>query len=299
VSGSDPEKAVRVGGESPKPGRYLATIQSAEPQDAGGDPDRPMLAVQFEIDEAEKKANEKYAGSPAWYNLMLPGHPSYEKGSFLEQKLDQFLLAAGVITPKKRKGTFDPDDLAEIQMVIVMRPRKDDPNRTEVGAVLAYDEDTWGQEESDDEDEEADEDEIEESEDDEEEEEGDEDEEEEEEPEEDEEDEEEEEEEDSEYEDMTLKQLRTELEARELSTSGAKKTLIARLEEDDAGEGAEEDDEEEEEEEEEPAPKPRKRAAAKKPAAKRATRKSPAKRSTAKRGSKTGRGKGRSDFPFK
>ena len=201
VSGSDAEKAAEVTSfESPKPGQYVATVTSLEKKGSGGDPDKPMLEVVFEITDAEKKANKQYVGNSMWYYPLLPGHPSYE--GFPEQKTDQFMQAIGVATKRKRKGVLDPEKVEGTEVVLVVRAGKnrEDEYRGEISNVLPYDEDTWGNEEDEEEDEEAEVEDDEEVEEEEEEEDDEEEEEEEEEAEEEEEEEEDEEEEDEEEE---------------------------------------------------------------------------------------------------
>ena len=156
VSGSDAEKAAEVTSfESPKPGQYVATVTSLEKKGSGGDPDKPMLEVVFEITDAEKKANKQYVGNSMWYYPLLPGHPSYE--GFPEQKTDQFMQAIGVATKRKRKGVLDPEKVEGTEVVLVVRAGKnrEDEYRGEISNVLPYDEDTWGNEEDEEEDEEA------------------------------------------------------------------------------------------------------------------------------------------------
>lgn len=300
LSEQDPDASVQVQTrESPKPGMYVATINEIKARDAQGDPDKPMLEVILEISDADKKANKKYAGARLWWYVMLPDHPSFADTAW---KLDQLLQATGVATGRKRKGVFDPDSLVGQEVMVNVRGGKnqDGEYKGDVGAVLAYDEDSWGAEGSvDDEDESFDEEELEDTE---------------------EEDLEEESEGGMDYSTLSIKELRDEMESRDLDHDGLRKSdMVAVLEEDDElneDEGAEPDEEEEEDEEpdepdeeeeedDEPAPKARRKPAAKratrkpaarktaarKPAAKRTGRKSAAKSTAGRRGK-------RSDFPF-
>lgn len=254
------------------------------------DPERPQLEMVYEMKQAEKEKNKKFEGSRVWSYVMLPGHPSYDRTVW---KLDQLLLALGVSTNKKRKGTFDPDDMVGEEVVVNVRP---DTNlngeyRGQIGSVMAYDEETFGQESDEDDDEELDEEDLEETEEDDEEEDDEEEDDEDEDEVDDDEEEVEEDDETEDYSDWSIADLRAELKERELSSRGPKPTLIERLEEDDASD-EEEEDEEDEEEEEEPTPRKRK-SAAKKPAAKAksAAKRSPSKRAGGRRG-KSG------DYPF-
>lgn len=292
LSDVDPDESTAVRSfDSPQPGMYVATILeiTKKPSKSGGG---PILEVKFEITDADKSKNKQFAGSHLWWYAMLPGHDSWDDTAW---KLDQFLQALGVATKRKRKGSFDPDKHVGEELLINVRPGKNQNGeyRGEVGAVLQYDEDEWASgDDEDDDDVEYDEDDVEADED--EEGDGDEDEDEDE-------DEEEEDEEAGEYDDMALTALRKEARSRGLKPAGLDKgDIIEMLEADDEDEGSEEEGEEEdeEEEEEEPAPKPRRKTAAKKTAAKKPTarKKSTAKKSTAKGGTRA-RSK-KSGFPF-
>lgn len=319
VTGSDPDEAEQIQGdfESPRPGQYVAKILEMKKKGSGGDPKKPMLEVVFEMINADKKSNLSSVKSKArmWYYLMLPGHPSFEPGAFVVQKLDQFLLAIGVAGKKsKRKGTFDPDEHTDKEVGLVVRAgtNQEGEYRGEVASVFVYDPETFGQDVEDDDDDVSgleDEDiEVEDDED------GDvepyeewaladlraeleareldtkgkraamverleeDDASTEEEPEEESEEEEEDDEEEGEYDSMSIKELRAELEARDLDVKGTKPTLISRLEDNDENGGEDEAEEEEEEEETKPA-----RRGARKP--------------TARRKPTTRKGK-KDDFPF-
>lgn len=254
VRDSDPEIAEQITGtfESPKPGVYAGKLLELNEKGSGGDPDKPMLEAVFELTRAEKKENERFVRqrSRLWYYLLLPGHPSFE--GFVVQKLDQFLLAAGVNSKKKRTGVFDTDDLIDTEFGIVIRAGKDrdDNYRGEVGSVFAYDPETFGQSGDDDEEDDfidleveaTDDDEDEEVEEEEAEEEGDEDEDEDGAGDEDEGEDEEGEEEVPPYDEWTTAELREELEARELNPKGNKAQLVERLEADDAAGGEDEEE---------------------------------------------------------
>src|SRR4051794_15593206 len=154
VSASDPSKAVSAQRQSPKPGLYVAEITEANLKDGRGDtgepdPERPQLEMVYEMKKADKSKNEKYVGSRVWSYVMLPGHPSYDRTVW---KLDQLLLATGLATTKKRKGSFDPDEMVGEEVVVNIRPDKNlnDEYRGQIGAVMAYDEETFGQEADDD-----------------------------------------------------------------------------------------------------------------------------------------------------
>jgi hypothetical protein len=236
VTDSDPEEAVKVRSfDSPKPGMYKMVVTECESTGSGGDPDKPMLKVVLEIEEADKKSNAQFEGGTMWYYPLLPGHPSYD--GFPMQKTDQFLLAAGIATKRRRKGQFDTDDIVGVEVVAQVRAGKSQDGteyRGEIANVLAFDEDEWEARKddsstSDDDDEAYDEPDM---------------------P--DDEDEEEEVEEDDEevtdYTTWSVSELKAELEERELDIPKGKAKMVAALEDDDEGDEAEEEDEEVEEE---------------------------------------------------
>lgn len=208
VTSSDPDKAGGANFEDPKPGVYRAKVKEvnqtyAKNRDTGKpDKDRPMLEVVFAFEEA------KYGN--IWDYITFTEASAW--------KMDQFLQAFGVASSKKRKGTFDTDDI--VGSSCKLRVKADSYNgeyRARVGAVipLLEDDDLVDDDEEYDEPEEDDYDEDEE-----------------EELEEDD-DEEDEEEEESGYDDMSIKALKAELQARELKTTGKREALIERLVEDD------------------------------------------------------------------
>lgn len=246
VTDSDPDEAVKVRSfESPKPGMYLMAVTECEVSGSGGDPDKPMLRVVLEIEDADKKSNQQFVGNSMWYYPLLPGHPSYD--GFPMQKTDQFLLAVGVASKRKRKGQFDTDDIVGVEIVGQVRAGKnqDGEYRGEIANVLAYDEDEWAARKdsdtsSDDDDEEYDEPAMPDDEDDEE-------------PEADEA--EEQDDEVTDYSSWSVADLKAEIDERGLDMPKGKAKMVAVLEDDDEenGGGAEEEEEEEAEEPEEEA----------------------------------------------
>lgn len=242
VTESDAEEAAKVRSfDSPKPGMYLLVITECEASGSGGDPDKPMLRVVLEIEDADKKSNEQFIGGNMWYYPLLPGHPSYD--GFPMQKTDQFLQAAGVATKRKRKGSLDTDDVVGVELVGQVRAGKnqDGDYRGEIANVLAYDEDEWAARKDettsdDDDDEEAyDEPDMPDDED----EEG-----------EDEETEDDEDEEVTDYTKWSVADLKAELEERELDIPKGKAKMVTALEDDDEGDEGDEDEEPDEEDEE-------------------------------------------------
>lgn len=246
VSDSDAEEAVKVRSfDSPKPGMYVAVITECDVAGSGGDPDKPMLRVVYEIQDADKKGNKQFEGAQLWYYVLLPGHPSYD--GFPMQKTDQFLQANGVATKRKRKGALETDEIVGVENVVQVRAGKnqDGDYRGEVANVLPYDEDEWEarkgdttDDDADDDDEKYDDADIEVVDEDEDEDEADE--------------AEADDEEDVAYDEMSIPELRDELKARDLNPKGQKASLIKRLEDDDESEetAAEPDEGEEDEDEE-------------------------------------------------
>lgn len=212
VSGSDPDEAVGGNFEPPKPGVYkckVFDVNSGFKKGDDGKPDKsaPRLEVVYEVQD------KAYKGSRLFDYISF--------GESSQWKLDQFLQAFGLATKKKRKGTFDTDDVkGELCKVRVKADTYNGEYSAKVGAVMALAEDEDADE--DEEDEEEEDEEIE-----------DEDEEDEDEEEEEEEDDEEEAEDD--YDDWGIPALRKELRDRELDDKGKKQQLIDRLREDDGG----------------------------------------------------------------
>lgn len=227
VTESDPETAAQLssGFESPRPGNYHGEILEMNVKGSGGDPNKPMLEVIYELTAADKPDNQRFVENKSrlWAYYLLPGHPSY--AGFVVQKTDQFLLAAGIATAKRRKGNFDTSDAEGVEVGIVVRAGKnlDGDYRGEVGSVFPVEEgETFARRDEEDEDlkglddneesepesaePEADEDDV------------------------------------PPYEDWSLKELKEECEARELSAAGAKAALVARLEKDDESEPESDED---------------------------------------------------------
>lgn len=117
------------GGEPPKPGNYRFKVREVNPGFSKGDngaPDksRPRLEVIYECLDA------KYKGFPVWdYISFSDGH---------KPKLDQFLMAVGVATERKRTGEFDPAKLAGKTVKVRIRGGKnnDGDYRAEVSSVF-------------------------------------------------------------------------------------------------------------------------------------------------------------------
>lgn len=133
VSGVDPEESKNVGNfEDPKPGLYRAKVKEINPgfsKGADGKPDRskPRVEVIFSILDA------RYKGAQLW------GYLTYGEG-FPARKYDQFLLAFGIST-KKRKGEWDSDKVVNKTCLVRVKAgtRQDGSYRAEVGAVLEDD----------------------------------------------------------------------------------------------------------------------------------------------------------------
>jgi hypothetical protein len=228
VSESDPVEAQKATGgfESPRPGRYHGEVLEVTAKGSGGDPKKPMLEVVFQLIAADKDDNQRFVdqNSRLWGYYLLPGHPSYQGFSVL--KTDQFLQAAGLASVRKRKGTFDTDDIEGAIIGINVRAGKnlDGDYRGEIGSVFAVDEGealVSGEEDDEDlrgldvvPDEPGDDSEP------------------------------ESDEEVPPYEEWSLAELKEEAEARELATTGNKARIIARLEEDDESEEEEEAEDE-------------------------------------------------------
>lgn len=157
LSNSDADKA--AGGadfEPPKPGVYEAKVREinlTHPKDQKtGKPDasRDMLEVVYEI------TDKKFKGSRLWDYIVDVNDPEAASA----WKYDQFLQAFEVASKKKRKGTFDTDDIIGEACKIRVKAGSYKGNYSaDVGAVLAWNPDE--DEESDDEEIEDDEDEIE------------------------------------------------------------------------------------------------------------------------------------------
>lgn len=158
VSKTDPS-AASGNFEPPKPGVYRAKIVEVEdtnpknPQTGKPDPKRHMLKVVYEITE-----KGKFKGSRVWDYIVDYTDP--ESASLW--KFDQLLQAFGVASAKKRKGTFDTDDL--IGEACKIRVKGDSYNgeySAKIGAVLGLgDEDDDADDVEEDEDEDLDEDEL-------------------------------------------------------------------------------------------------------------------------------------------
>lgn len=175
VSQSDAAKAAGGDFEQPKPGVYKAkvvSIKTTHPKNQKtGQPDesRQMLEVIYEI------TDKKFKGSRLWDYIVDFDDPE----SSSNWKFDQFLQAFSVASKKKRKGTFDTDDIigepckirvkagsyngaysADLGAVILWDPDEDDDDDDiEEDDEELEDEDDLDEEEEDDEDEEDEEDE--------------------------------------------------------------------------------------------------------------------------------------------
>lgn len=246
VSGSDPEAAIKGRGDSPKPGMYVAKVKTVEAvfarDKATGKPDkdRPQLQIIFEVKKADKSKNQKYKGAQLYFYLPTPANETFENQVW---KVDQFLQAIGLASKKKRKATLDTDDLIGKIVVLQVRSGKnlEGDYRGEIGRVLAYDKESFGQatedEDDSDDSEETDDDELEDFDDEDSDEDADED---------------EEDEESPDYSEMSLKDLRAEAKERDIDTAGMKKAdLIEALEESDNEDEDEEDEDSGDEDEEE------------------------------------------------
>jgi hypothetical protein len=211
VSGVDPADAKR---EPPKPGVYRAVVDSLVSRKPEGKQQR--LEVVMKITGGGDK---KYHGAKIYDYINL-------ENENVAWKLDQFLQAFGVTSTKKRKATFDTDDLVGESCKIRVRggTNQNDEYRAEMAAYLEADEEDDDEEgEEEDGEEEAGEESDDEDEGEGEEEEG-------------------EEAEDDGYDELSTADIKAELKERGLKTLGVRSALLERLRENDA----------ESEEEEEP-----------------------------------------------
>lgn len=144
VSGVDPEKSVAGAGEKPRPGVYHGVLVSADLGYKKGDdgkPDKsaPRLEPIFKIVDAKAKSpatSEHPNGQDANGTLLYDYINVVDESS--TWKLDQFLMAAGILTPKKRTANLDTDKLKDIKMRV--RVKADTYNgeySAKVGAWLA------------------------------------------------------------------------------------------------------------------------------------------------------------------
>jgi hypothetical protein len=234
VTNSDPERAASGGGASVNPGRYHGRISTVvlkkgrDPDSGQPSKDHPLLDITTKILEADSKKNKKMKGRDIRDFPLLPEHPSYDG---MEWKLDRWLLASGIATKKKRKGSFDTDDMVDSDVIIVVRPQRNDPQRTEIGSVVAYDEEEWESSSSDDdEDDDISDDDLEGIED----------------------EDEDEDEDEEDYSEWTADDLREELDEREIEykKTAKKPTLIKLLEADDESDEDEDEDEDEDDDQE-------------------------------------------------
>lgn len=135
VSKTDPEAATGGNFEPPKPGVYRAKVLEIEdthpknPQTGKPDTKRHMLKVVYEVTE-----KGKFKGSRVWDYIVDYTDP--ESASIW--KWDQFLQAFGVASKKKRKGTFDTDDvIGEACKIRVKGDSYGGEYSAKIGAVLA------------------------------------------------------------------------------------------------------------------------------------------------------------------
>lgn len=211
VSSQDPAKSAGGDFKVPKPSVYTVVLKEVKVTKPDGKDRR--LEIVSEIKSGEFK------GSRFWDYISL-------ENEAVEWKLDQFLQAVGIATGKKRKGSFDTDDIQG--ETIRVRSKHETYNgevRAKVAAFLPAAEDEEDEEPDDEEvDDEPEDDEEDDTEEDDEEESDDGDEEE------------AEAEAEDDYDEWSVPDLRTELKERELSTKGGKVVLVKRLRADDAGE---------------------------------------------------------------
>lgn len=218
VSSQNPADSAGGNFKTPKPGVYSVVLKEVKAEKPDGKDRR--LAITAEIKSGEFK------GSRMWEYISL-------ESEAVAWKLDQFLLACGIATTKKRKGSFDTDDVQG--MTIKVRVKHETYNgevRARIGAFLEGSDEDDEESDTDEDDEDLDDAENDESEDDEDEDDG-----------EDDEDGGDDEDEDSsdddedsdDYDSWSVPDLRTELKERELSTKGGKAILVKRLRADDNG----------------------------------------------------------------
>jgi len=130
VSGSDPDRATQSF-EPPKPGVYRAKVAElnsgfAKSRETGKpDPKRPRLEVVYHL------LDDPYKNAPLWDYLSFSEEAQW--------KMDQFLQAVGIASKKKRKGSFDSDSLIGKIVKVRVRGGKNlsDEYRAEVGGVMA------------------------------------------------------------------------------------------------------------------------------------------------------------------
>lgn len=137
VTGSDPDRALQ-NFEPPKPGVYLAKIKECNPhlakgQDGKPDKSRPSLEVILSIETPGD-----FKGSQLWDYVSLSEEAKW--------KMDQFLMAVGQATKtERRKGQFKTEDqigkLVKVRVVADTgegkTPYGGDNYRPRVGALMA------------------------------------------------------------------------------------------------------------------------------------------------------------------
>lgn len=130
VSASDPEAAVG-GGEPPKPGVYSCKIVGCKlgykkKEDSEElDKSRPRIEVIYQVlDDGEFKGSQLY-------DYISLGEASV-------WKLDQFLLALGLASSKKRTGQWDPEKQKskEVKVLVAKDNNSDGEYRAKVRKVL-------------------------------------------------------------------------------------------------------------------------------------------------------------------
>jgi hypothetical protein len=156
LTDQDPNESLGGNFEQPKPGIYSAKVKECTPRFEDEDEKKVRdLEVVFEI------TDKRYKGSRIWDYVGFSEAAKW--------KLDQFMLAIGKASTKKRKFTFDPDDAVGTPVTVRVRAGSyNGEYRAKVAQILALDEDAAEDEDvlDDEELEEEEEDELEEEEDD-------------------------------------------------------------------------------------------------------------------------------------
>jgi hypothetical protein len=219
VSKSDPAKAT-ASFEPPPPGVYKAKITECAVTKPSGK-DRRIEVV---LEAVKNTGKKKVANGQKWWEYI-----NLESEAAV-WKLDQFLQAFGLANGKKRKGSFDPEDLVgELCLVrcATETDNKEDPptKRSRCKAILALDAEDESDDESDDDDDDSSDDDDDDSADDDDDDEDS-----------DSSDDSEEEEEDAEaqnYDDMSLSELKAECKERGLKAEGSRSVITKRLQKSD------------------------------------------------------------------
>lgn len=135
LTGQDPEDSLGGSYEKPKPGVYSAVVKECTPRYEDEDEEAVRdLEVVYEI------TSKKFKGSRVWDYVGFSEAAKW--------KLDQFMLAIGKATKKKRKFKFNPDDAVDTPVTLRIRASSYQGDyQPKVGQVIALDEDLEGDDE--------------------------------------------------------------------------------------------------------------------------------------------------------